>query len=114
MKKIEDILMIPKLKLFQPDIYTGIGRIHLRSTKHNMHARVTYSRKDGIDMVMIMFPKGGYKNGVRPTSEEIDEVKRHFFLPEEIPQCVDILHPDNDMIAVIYRMQEVDQANNGS
>lgn len=114
MKKIEDILLIPKLRLFQPDIYTGIGRIHLRSTKHNMHARVVYSRKDGVDMVLVMFPKKTYKNGMRPTPEEIEEVKHHFFLPEEIPQCVDILHPDNDLIAVIYRMQEVDQAEDGS
>lgn len=114
MKKIEDILLIPKLRLFQPDIYTGIGRIHLRSTKHGMHARVVYSRKDGIDMVLVMFPKRTYKNGVRPTPDEIEEVKRHFFLPEEIPQCVVITHPDNELISVIYRMQEVDQAEDGS
>ena len=109
MKKIEDILLIPKLRLFQPDIYTGIGRIHLRSTKHNQHARVVYSRKDGIDMIMIMF-----KKRKRVTPKEIDEVMHHFFLPEEIPQCVVITHPDNELISVIYRMQEVDQAENGS
>lgn len=114
MKKIEDILMIPKLKLFQPDIYTGVGRIHLRSTKHNLHARITYSRKDGIDMVMVMFPKAYFKHGVRPTPKEIDEVMHHFFLPEEIPQCEVITHPDNELISVIYRMQEVDQAEDGS
>lgn len=109
MKGINDILMIPKLKLFQPDIYTGIGRVHLRSTKHTQHARVVYSRKDGIDMVMVMF-----KQNKRPTPEEVEEVKRHFFLPEEIPHCVEMFHPDNDRIAVIYRLQEVDGENHGS
>ena len=109
MKKIEDILMIPKLRLFQPDIYTGVGRIKLRSTKHTQHARIVYSRKDGVDMMLVMF-----RQKKRPTPEEIEEVKHHFFLPEEIPQCVDMFHPDNDLIAVIYRMQEVDQSDNGS
>lgn len=109
MKKIEDILLIPKLRLFQPDIYTGIARLQLRSTKHRQHARIVYSRKDGIDMILLMFPRN-----MRPTQKEVEEVKQHFFLPEEIPQCVDMVHPDNELVAVIYRMQEVDQEENGS
>lgn len=109
MKSVNDILLIPKIRLFLPDVYTGIARFKLRATKHTQHVRVVFSWRDGLDVAMVMF-----KQGKRPTPEEVEEVKQHFFRPEEIPQCVVGLHPDNDLIAVIYRLQEEGEDPNGS
>ena len=53
-----------------------------------------------MDVVQLMF-----KQGKRPTEEEIAEVIELFFKPEEIAQCEVIPHPDNDLVAVIYRAQ---------
>ena len=101
MKSIDEIKQIPNLRLYMPDKEYGIAKIKLQCTKHFFKSRLVFSCHSGMDVVMIMF-----KKNKRATPEEIAEVKEMFFVPEEIPQCEVILHPDNELITVIYRPQE--------
>ncbi len=101
MKSIDEIKQIPNLRLYMPNKDYGIAKIKLKTTTHIFKARIVFSCHSGMDMVMIMF-----KKNKRATPEEIAEVKEMFFAPEEIPQCEVILHPDNELITVIYRPQE--------
>lgn len=102
MRPIEEIKAIPKIKLYMPQSDRGVARFRLSSTKHTQLTRVVFSSHSGFDVVQIMF-----KQKKRPTFEEVDEVKRLFFKESEIPQCETALHPDNDLIVMIYRQQEV-------
>lgn len=101
MKSIDEIKQIPNLRLYMPDKDYGIAKIKLQCTKHCFKSRLVFSCHSGMDVVMIMF-----KRHKRATPEEITEVKEMFFAPEEIPQCEVILHPDNELVTVIYRPQE--------
>lgn len=101
MKAIADIRNIPKIKLMLPGNDTGIARFKLKSTKHTQHVRIIFSWHNGFDVVQAMF-----KLEKRLTPAEIAEIKRHFFREEEIPQCEEMPHPDNDLVTVIYRPQE--------
>ena len=102
MKTITEIQnSIPKIKLMLPGNDTGIARFKLRSTKHTQHVRIIFSWHSGFDVIQAMF-----KLEKRVTPAEIAEIKRLFFREEEIPQCEETLHPDNDLITVIYRQQE--------
>ena len=95
--------IVPKIRLYLHAAGSGIARFKLASTKHTQHTRIVFSDENGMDTVMIMF-----KQGKRPTPEEVEEVKSIFFTPEEVPHCEVMPHPDNDLIMVIYRMQEED------
>lgn len=101
MKSIDEIKAIPNLRLYMPNKDYGIAKIKLKTTTHVFKARIVFSCHSGVDMVMIMF-----RQTKRATPDEIAEVKEMFFQPEEIPQCESILHPDNELITVIYRPQE--------
>ena len=101
MKSIEDVKTISKIKLMLPGNASGIARFRLKSSKHTQLVRVVFSWHSGYDVLSVMF-----KQNKRPTPEEIAEVKERFFSPNEIPECKEILHPDNDLIVVIYRKQE--------
>lgn len=101
MKNISDIRSISKIKIMLPGNATGIARFRLKSSKHTQLVRVVFSWHSGFDVLSVMF-----KQNKRPTEAEIAEVKERFFLPHEIPECEEIPHPDNELITVIYRMQE--------
>lgn len=105
MKTIQEIQSIPKIKLMMPGSDSGIARFKLRATKHTQLVRAIFSWHNGFDVVQAMF-----KQQKRLTPEEIEELKRHFFKAEEIPQCEVIPHPDNDLVTVIYRQQEAGYA----
>lgn len=100
MKSIEEIRAIPKIRIYMPTKTSGVARFKLASTKHTQLARVVFSWHSGMDVVQVMF-----KQRKRPTMEEIAEVIELFFRPEETAQCEAIPHPDNDLVAVIYRAQ---------
>lgn len=102
MKSTNEIKAIPNIRLYMPDETYGIAQIKLQSTKHVYKSRIVFSCHGGVDVVLIMF-----KGNKRATPEEIAEVKELFFLPEEIPQCEIMQHPDDERIAVIYRLHEV-------
>ena len=102
MRNISEIQSIPKIKLMLPSKESGIARFKLKSSKHTQLVRVVFSWHSGFDVVQAMF-----KQGKRPTSEEIAEIKQRFFQDDEIAGCEEILHPDNDLIVVIFRQQEV-------
>ena len=101
MKTITEIRNIPKIRLMLPGNDSGIARLKLKSTKHTQLVRLIFSWHHGMDVVQAMF-----KLGKQVTPAEIEEIKRLFFLEEEIPQCEHIIHPDNDLVTVIYRIQE--------
>lgn len=101
MRSVSDIRNITKIKLMLPGNASGIARFRLKSSKHTQLVRVVFSWHSGFDVVSVMF-----KQNKRPTEAEIAEVKERFFLPHEIPQCEEIPHPDNELVTVIYRMQE--------
>ena len=101
MRSISDVQTISKIKLMLPGNASGIARFRLKSSKHTQLVRVVFSWHSGYDVLCVMF-----KQNKRPTPEEIAEVKERFFLPNEIPECKECLHPDNDLIVVIYRKQE--------
>lgn len=107
MKKIDEIRKIPNIQLYLHGEKQGIAKFKLKSTKHMFKTRVVFSWHSGMDVIMIMF-----KANKRATPEEIAEVKELFLLPEEIPQCEVMQHPDDERVAVIYRMHEV--INDGS
>ena len=100
MKPIDEIRAIPRMRLYMPTQDSGVGRFKLASTKHTQLARVVFSWHSGVDVVQVMF-----KQHKRPTPEEIAEVIGLFFKPEETEQCEVIPHPNNDLMAVIYRAQ---------
>lgn len=100
MKSIEEIKSIPRIKIYMPSENSGVGRFKLMSTTHSQLVRVVFSWHSGADVVQVMF-----KQRKRPTPEEIAEVIDYFFKPEEAHQCEVIPHPDNDLVAVIYRAQ---------
>ena len=102
MKPLSEIQTIPKIKLLLPGNDSGIARFRLKSSKHTQLARVIFSWHSGFDVVQVMF-----KQGKRPTPEEIAEVKQRFFSEDEMSGCEEILHPDNDLIVVIFRQHEV-------
>lgn len=106
MKPIEEIKAIPKIKLYMPKDDRGVARFKLSSTKHNQLTRVVFSCHSGFDVVQIMF-----KRKKRVTLEEVEEIKQLFFKESEIPQCETALHPDNDLIVMVYRQQEVADGN---
>lgn len=83
-----------------PTNKSGVARLKLNATLHKQLARIVFSWHGGLDVVQVMF-----KCGIRPTEEEIAEVMKLFFKPEEIAQCDVIPHPDNELVAVIYRAQ---------
>lgn len=101
MKTISEIRTITKIKLMLPGNASGIARFRLKSSKHTQLVRVVFSWHSGFDVLSVMF-----KQNKKPTEAEIAEVKERFFLPEEIPQCKEMPHPDNELVTVIYRMQE--------
>lgn len=101
MKNISDVQKITKIKLMLPGNATGIARFRLKSSKHTQLVRVVFSWHSGYDVLSVMF-----KQNKRPTEAEIEEVKECFFPPHEIPECVVVPHPDNELVTVIYRMQE--------
>lgn len=100
MKSIDEIRAIPKIRMYMPSEQSGVGRFKLAATKHTQLARVVFSWHSGMDVVQVMF-----KQRKRPTPEEVAEVIELFFTPEEANQCEVIPHPDNDLVAVIYRAQ---------
>lgn len=102
MKSIQEIQSIPKIRLMITGRDSGIARFKLRSTKHTQHVRAIFSWHSGYDVVQAMF-----KQQKRVTPAEVEELKRHFFHKDEIPQCEVMPHPDNDLVTVIYRPQEV-------
>ncbi len=101
MKTISDIQSISKIKLMLPGNASGIARFKLKSSKHTQLVRVVFSWHSGFDVLSVMF-----KRNKRPTEAEIAEVKERFFLPHEIPECKEMPHPDNELVTVIYRIQE--------
>lgn len=101
MRTNEEIKAIPRLRMYMPSKDQGVARFRLSSTKHTQLTRVVFSRTGGLDVAMIMF-----KRNKRPTVDEVEEVKRLFFYEHEQDQCEVVLHPDNDLIVVIYRQQE--------
>ena len=103
MKPLSEIQSIPKIKLLLPGNDSGIARFRLKNSKHTQLVRVIFSWHSGFDVVQVMF-----KQGKCPTPEEIAEVKQHFFSENEISGCEEILHPDNELIVVIFRQHEVD------
>lgn len=100
MKSIDEIKAIPRMRVYMPTKDSGVGRFKLEATTHTQLARVVFSWHSGMDVVQVMF-----KRGKRPTPEEVSEVIDLFFKPEEAYQCEVIPHPDNDLVAVIYRAQ---------
>lgn len=104
MKSFTEISLIPKWKLYFPEPTIGVARGKLKSTKHRQLARVVFSTFNGMDVLQLSF-----KKNFAPTPVEIEEVMPMFFKPEEINQCEITPHPDNELIAVIYRVQ--DEAN---
>ena len=105
MKSLDEIKAIPRARtkrnwLYMPTGESGVTRFKLNATTHTQLARIVFSWHSGMDVVQLMF-----KQGKRPTEEEIAEVIELFFKPEEIAQCEVIPHPDNDLVAVIYRAQ---------
>lgn len=100
MKPIDEIKSIPNFRTYMPAKDSGVARFKLSATKHTQLARIVFSWHSGMDVVQVMF-----KQRKRPTPEEIAEVIDLFFLPEEADQCDVIPHPDNDLVAVIYRAQ---------
>ena len=100
MRTIDEIKSIPRIKIYMPSDSSGVARFKLASTRHTQLVRVVFSWHSGADVVQVMF-----KQRKRPTPEEIAEVIELFFTPEEAHQCEVIPHPDNDLVAVIYRAQ---------
>lgn len=101
MKTIQEIQSIPKIRLMLPSNDSGIARFKLKSTKHTQLVRAIFSWHNGFDVVQAMF-----KQEKRVTPAEVEELKQLFFKEEEIPQCEVIPHPDNDLVTVIFRLQE--------
>ena len=101
MKPIDEIRKIPNIQLYLPGEQQGVAKLKLNATKHVFKARCVFSWHSGMDVVVIMF-----KGKKRATMEEAAEVKELFFLPEEIPQCEIVQHPDDELVMVIYRPHE--------
>lgn len=101
MKSIQEIQSIPKIRLMITGRDSGIARFKLRSTKHTQHVRAIFSWHGGYDVVQAMF-----KQEKRVTPAEVEELKHHFFRADEIPQCEVMPHPDNELVTVIFRLQE--------
>ncbi len=100
MKTLDEIKAIPRIRMYMPTNQSGVARFKLDATKHRQLARIVFSWHSGMDVVQVMF-----KQGKRPTDEEISEVIDLFFNQKEAHQCEVIPHPDNDLVAVIYRAQ---------
>lgn len=101
MRNITDIQNTTKIKFMLTGSDSGIARFKLKSSKHTQLVRVIFSWHSGFDVLSVMF-----KQNKRPTEAEIAEVKERFFLPHEIPECKEMPHPDNELVTVIYRIQE--------
>ena len=100
MKSIDEIRAISRIRIYMPTNQSGVARFKLMTTTHTQLARVVFSWHSGMDVVQVMF-----KRGKRPTPEEVSEVIDLFFKPAEAKQCEVIPHPENDLVAVIYRAQ---------
>lgn len=100
MKPIDEIKAIPRIRMYMPTKDSGVARFKLDATTHKQLARIVFSWHSGMDVVQVMF-----KQRKRVTAEEIAEVISLFFHPAEAKQCEVIPHPDNDLVAVIYRAQ---------
>lgn len=78
MKTLEDIRKTPRLQLLKIGADGGMAAAYLASSKKNHPATVVFSNGGGWDHVSVSF------SNRCPTWDEMCEVKRMFFYPEEI------------------------------
>lgn len=78
MKSLDDIKKTPRLQLLKVGADGGWASAYLASSKKNHPAMVVFSNGGGWDHVSVSF------SNRCPTWEEMSEVKRMFFLPEEV------------------------------
>lgn len=102
MKSVEEITatLPPKTKIFFPMDDGGVTRFNLKASKHRKKIRVVFTRFDGVDMVNAMYRQ----NFV--TLEEMEELKRIFFPPDEWDSCVIAKHPKDKYAMILYRTQD--------
>ena len=102
MKTLEEIkaALPEKTKFFFPNDYAGITRFKLESTKFRYKIRVVFTWSEGVDVLTAMH------RAVSVTPEEMDELKRLFFPPEQWDECEIIPHPDNERAMIIFRPQD--------
>lgn len=101
MRSVEEIkAALPKTKFYFPGSDSGIVRFKLKSTTHRLKIRVVFTWFDGVDMVHAMYRQ------TTPTLEEMEELKRLFFKPEEWDKCVIKENPYNKHSMILYRPQD--------
>ena len=77
MKSIAEIKTTPRILILREGSDGGWAEAHLASSKKSTPAMVVFSWGDGWDHVSVSFPNR------TPTWEEMCEIKRMFFYPEE-------------------------------
>lgn len=101
MRTVEEIqAALPKSRFYFPDCDRGITRIKLDCSKHRLRVRVVFTWFSGVDMVTAMYRQ------ITPTLEEMEELKRLFFKPEEWDRCVIKENPYNKHSMILYRTQD--------
>ena len=85
MKKLAEIKATPRILMVREGIDGGVAEAHLLSSKKPRPATVVFSWGGGWDHVSVSF------RNRTPTWEEMAEIKKLFFRPEEV--CVEY-HPD--------------------
>ncbi len=78
MKSIQEILKTPRLQIVTTGADGGMGYAHLISSKKPHPAVVVFSNGGGWDHVSVSF------SNRTPTWEEMVEIKKLFFLPDEV------------------------------
>ncbi len=89
MRTIEDLLKTPRLLLLKTGLDGGWAEAHLMSNQKHT-AFVVFSNGGGWDHVSV-----SYRNRC-PTWDEMCEVKKMFFYPEEI--CVEYHPPESEYV----------------
>lgn len=90
MKSIQEILKTPRLQIVTTGADGGTGYAHLISSKKPHPAVVVFSNGGGWDHVSVSF------SNRTPTWDEMCEIKRMFFRPDEI--CVEYHPADSEYV----------------
>ena len=99
MKSIEAIKnALPNAKFFFPSDSCGITRIRLKSSKHKYLVRLAFAHTPDADVVQVMYRQ------IFVTMDEMEEVKRIFFEPDEWDDCVVVDHPTNVYGKILCRL----------
>ena len=90
MKSLAELKKTPRLLILREGPDGGWAEAHLASSKKNAPAVVVFSWEGGWDHVSVSF------RNRTPTWEEMAEIKKLFFTPEEV--CVEYHPPESEYV----------------